>query len=97
MKNIITHNLLLLLILLNVLGCSSEQSKENTEQTNDTSTSVSKKSVRPVHWAYEDEDGPDHWAALSPAYALCGEGKNQSPINIEKLHVCDRRALALEL
>ncbi len=34
------------------------------------------------HWGYYDELGPTHWAELDPAYATCGKGKAQSPINI---------------
>jgi carbonic anhydrase len=79
--------LLCLFALLSVFSCSSNESKDTTEQANDTSGSVSKTTARPVHWTYEGEEGPEHWAKLSPAYALCGEGKNQSPINIEKLDV----------
>src|SRR3954467_3881619 len=36
----------------------------------------------PVHWSYEGEAGPDEWGSLSPDYALCGDGKTQSPIDI---------------
>lgn len=39
-------------------------------------------SARPVHWSYESADGPGQWAALSPAYAACGSGKAQSPIDL---------------
>lgn len=39
-------------------------------------------SARPAHWGYEGKDGPEYWPTLNPAYAACGEGKNQSPINI---------------
>jgi carbonic anhydrase len=39
-------------------------------------------SARPVHWGYDAENGPAVWASLSPVYANCGEGKNQSPINL---------------
>jgi carbonic anhydrase len=35
------------------------------------------------HWSYQGESGPEHWAALDPAYATCGTGKRQSPIDIE--------------
>ena len=35
------------------------------------------------HWSYKGESGPQHWAALDPAYATCGTGKRQSPIDIE--------------
>jgi carbonic anhydrase len=37
---------------------------------------------RPVHWSYETSDGPDRWAQLDPAYATCGAGRNQSPIDL---------------
>ncbi len=40
-----------------------------------------------MHWGYVGEDGPAAWAALSPVYALCGEGKGQSSINIVKTDV----------
>lgn len=41
-------------------------------------------SAQPVEWSYSGETGPEHWADLSPDYALCGSGKNQSPINIDE-------------
>ena len=33
-------------------------------------------------WSYEGEHGPDHWAALSPDFAICATGTFQSPFNI---------------
>jgi carbonic anhydrase len=45
---------------------------------------IASTSARPVHWGYEGEDGPTNWASLSPVYALCGNGQQQSPINIVK-------------
>jgi carbonic anhydrase len=36
----------------------------------------------PVHWGYEGDIGPDEWSSLSPDYVLCGEGTNQSPIDV---------------
>lgn len=35
-----------------------------------------------AHWGYEGKEAPEHWGNLSAEYALCGSGKNQSPINI---------------
>ncbi len=35
-----------------------------------------------AHWGYGSKDGPAHWAELSPEYATCGHGRNQSPVNI---------------
>lgn len=34
-------------------------------------------------WAYSGTEGPDKWASLNPAFASCGNGSQQSPINIE--------------
>lgn len=38
--------------------------------------------VEGPHWGYEGETGPEHWADLSPDFALCSEGQAQSPIDI---------------
>ncbi|MEJ2455068.1 MAG: carbonic anhydrase family protein [Candidatus Thiodiazotropha sp.] len=35
-----------------------------------------------AHWGYTGHEGPDNWGELSPDYALCASGKNQSPINL---------------
>lgn len=37
---------------------------------------------RAAEWGYSGSIGPDHWADLSPDYALCGDGTEQSPIDI---------------
>jgi carbonic anhydrase len=35
------------------------------------------------HWGYEGAStGPNSWGSMSPAFSLCSEGKEQSPINI---------------
>ncbi|MFN8475376.1 MAG: carbonic anhydrase family protein [Anaerolineae bacterium] len=36
----------------------------------------------PAHWTYEGAEGPEYWGSLSPDYALCSTGKQQSPVNI---------------
>jgi carbonic anhydrase len=35
-----------------------------------------------AHWGYAGHEGPEHWGKLDPEYALCSEGKNQSPVNL---------------
>ena len=35
-----------------------------------------------IHWGYEGAGAPGNWAKLDPEYALCGNGKRQSPIDI---------------
>jgi carbonic anhydrase len=41
------------------------------------------------HWSYSGEAGPKHWGSEDPAFAMCGIGKRQSPINIEKATLKD--------
>ena len=33
-------------------------------------------------WSYTGNDSPEHWGDLSPVYAACRSGKNQSPVNL---------------
>lgn len=35
-----------------------------------------------AHWGYEGKAGAAHWGSLEPGFALCKDGKAQSPINI---------------
>ena len=35
-----------------------------------------------VHWSYGGSEGAEYWGSLSPDYATCNTGKNQSPIDI---------------
>ena len=35
-----------------------------------------------AHWGYSGDEGPAHWGGLSSAYAACGQGHMQSPIDI---------------
>jgi len=34
------------------------------------------------HWGYEGHSGPTHWGELSPEFAACKDGTNQSPVDI---------------
>lgn len=34
------------------------------------------------HWSYEGDTGPEYWGSLSPDYAACSEGLEQSPVDI---------------
>jgi len=71
-----------------VVSCNSNPTgtTEQTATVDPAPDQTAPASARPVHWGYEGEDGPDHWASLSPVYALCAEGKGQSPINISKMN-----------
>lgn len=77
-------NLILSVLLVGVLISCNSNPKESTKQTTaqDTTNTAAPPSARPVHWGYSGDTGPSTWATLSPVYAMCGEGKHQSPINI---------------
>lgn len=34
------------------------------------------------HWGYEGEYGPEHWGSLDPGFAVCNNGREQSPIDL---------------
>lgn len=35
-----------------------------------------------AHWGYSGENGPEHWAQVTPEFGACA-GKNQSPVNLQ--------------
>jgi len=39
-------------------------------------------STHDVHWGYAGEEGPGHWATLSPEYTTCDAGREQSPVDL---------------
>jgi carbonate dehydratase len=46
---------------------------------------------QPEHWSYHhDRTGPDRWGELDPSYAVCGSGKNQSPVDLREPDVRTR-------
>lgn len=38
-----------------------------------------------AHWSYSGALGPEHWGAISPEYAACRVGANQSPVDISSV------------
>jgi len=74
----------LLLTLPGLLILVSCNPPEKPVATETSTSSAAHESARPAHWGYEGEAGPSHWPTLHPAYADCGKGKSQSPINITK-------------
>jgi carbonic anhydrase len=41
------------------------------------------------HWSYSGPGGPAHWGDHDPHFALCKDGKRQSPVNIEEARKAD--------
>lgn len=50
---------------------------------------------QPPHWGYQGQEDPAHWGKLSPEFALCEKGMNQSPINIQGALETHQNKLAL--
>lgn len=65
-------------------ACDQSTQGPNAPVAPATTTTSHGDNARPAHWGYDGPDGPEYWPALSPAYAACGQGKSQSPINITK-------------
>jgi carbonic anhydrase len=47
------------------------------------------------HWGYSGAEGPEHWGELSPEFAACSEGKNQSPIDLTGFIESDLKPLGI--
>ncbi|MCY4475052.1 MAG: carbonic anhydrase family protein [Chloroflexi bacterium] len=58
----------LLTLALTVVACGGEEVVEEVQET--------------VEWSYSGAGGPENWASLSADNARCGEGTQQSPIDI---------------
>jgi carbonic anhydrase len=48
------------------------------------------------HWTYSGHGGPSEWGALSPEFATCKLGKNQSPIDIRGAKAADLPAIKFD-
>ncbi len=48
------------------------------------------------HWGYLGEAGPENWAKLDSKFAMCGQGRNQSPIDLSDLIKADLKPLKFE-
>ena len=82
------NSFLILFLVWSLVACSST-SPDVTMAKNNAKKEAITQSVEghTAHWSYEGETGPEHWGDLDPNYARCANGKEQSPINIETLHV----------
>jgi carbonic anhydrase len=47
----------------------------------------------PPAWSYGGDTGPAHWGSEDPAYAACGVGERQSPIDIRDAERADLPAI----
>ncbi len=40
-------------------------------------------------WSYEGPESPAHWSEINPAFAACGAGREQSPIDLQRTHAAE--------
>jgi carbonic anhydrase len=86
---------LLALFLAACGGKSVEQSPEQAKAPAPSTHAVTPHAEDP-HWGYEGAEGASKWDALSPKWAICGQGRSQSPIDIEKTVKADLPELRAE-
>lgn len=74
---------------------SKEKSdKQGKESAKDKKKALDKKKKpKVVHWKYIGKKGPEFWGELSTEFATCKTGRNQSPIDISKTIVTERKPL----
>lgn len=48
------------------------------------------------HWSYTGHNGPEHWAGISKKFKLCGNGKEQSPIDISDAKIANLPAIQFD-
>ena len=51
----------------------------------------------PVEWGYSGAGAPEHWPSLSPDFAACANGKQQSPVDITGYVAGDLGPISLAL
>ena len=57
---------------------------------------VAAKPKNGTHWSYEGEYGPANWSSINTAWAKCGSGNRQSPIDIRDGIRVDLEQIAFE-
>lgn len=68
-------------------GCAGAETPEGLASPAPSSPSSAAATATPTasaapHWAYEGEEGPDHWGELTSAFSTCDTGADQSPIDL---------------
>jgi carbonic anhydrase len=48
------------------------------------------------HWGYAGEAGPENWSKIDPKFAMCGLGRNQSPVDLAGFVEADLKPLKLD-
>ncbi|MGG1650648.1 carbonic anhydrase [Paenibacillus sp. NRS-1780] len=72
-------------LVVSATGCNAQPATSKSTITSSSPTGSAAHAVvqKNPHWSYEGEEGPEHWGELEKDFAACGNGHEQSPVNIE--------------
>ncbi len=90
---------LAMLFVLLQASCNSSKPAETGQQQAKAPAPKTRAVAPPAGdplWGYEASEGPTRWGSLSPKWEICGSGKMQSPIDIEKTARTDLPELRAE-
>ncbi|MGM9950179.1 MAG: carbonic anhydrase [Lysinibacillus sp.] len=87
MKQLV-HPVLAVVFTSALVGCSQQTTENNAPKTPAVTEAKKKEEgqeqdLHTVQWSYTGDEGPEFWGTLDPSYAVCVDGSEQSPINIE--------------
>ena len=61
-----------------LVGCGPTANQESVPDVQESDAPI----AHEVHWGYQGVEAPEYWADLDPDFALCRDGKEQSPIDL---------------
>ena len=70
-------------LLVASVSCSKEPTQQHAGTAPPKAEAVGASHEGP-HWSYQGDTGPATWGTLSAEWSPCGDGKNQSPIDIDQ-------------
>ncbi len=87
-----------LVLAVVLLSCTTRKQEvlQAADSVSVTTDQITKASARPIHWGYTSEVGPSMWSSLTPVYAACGDGKSQSPIDLNSVSNSGSPKLSLD-
>jgi carbonic anhydrase len=91
---------LIVVLPLAVASCSRPATETPPKSVSQETPQAKTRGVAPgqadPHWDYGSHGGPASWGELSPKFSACGDGKSQSPIDIDRTVKADLPSLKAE-
>jgi carbonic anhydrase len=83
-----SQNSALVYAIVSLLFASCTDTEKGSEHSGDSHV---------VHWGYGADNGPDAWGSMSSEWALCAEGREQSPIDLANASEIELPAVDIRL